>query len=1164
MSCEYIYKGERYTKERLIQELADSQNSFGMTIPEIFKSIATSAPKSKNTAIAEDTRIALRQRYSDAKNMLSAIRNSNESKEVKLKKSAVYKGIMERTQNAIDELSKTDTNEQLDYVLAHAAKDAKLVEALYNSNASLTFNELQFANSVVDTWSNIKNAFGIESTFEIEDEDIRSKVNNILNIYRELGERTTQLALQLIVDSKNGPAITEEQATKLVDTSFATQWVRDLTTTGIPIANKLAAILEQTNLSINKEQKKNHAEITRMGEMIKETAEFKRNGFNTFFKVQKDRNGKETLALVTRYSQKFWDNLINNSSTLRRNIKLAAGDKAKIKEAYQKYHAWNELHTVAFNALPFITSSKFSDSDRDLEVNRMKALGFSDKEIEEIILESQKRYNLYLERKEQFKADAEYSAETSPEQIPQGMTADQYVANRVAEFDELNNPLKYMDQKFYGAEKVTAYYGARYTYLIPAKDIAGKKTEYYDENFDKISSDPKLHEFYNWFTGFIKDSLSYLPQEEIEDLQSNFLPVLADRLAKEYGLTSLKESVQGLGDWFMKALTSTDYQRSVEVNPMSKKERRGFQTAFINDEVAIEDRSRDMVLMAQMFSDMALIYKHKNTVKAEVDTINSLIQDAEGSYKFNSKLNILEEQAKDATRIKSLADFTVRRGFYGIQTDEKIWQSETMFYDWKELIPLLGYKSEKAKRAKILEEEVSRLVEALKQDGLSKEQIDKLEEEISDRKKEYYALGGRKFSLDAVIDSSISATRFTALGFAPFSALRNLFVGKINNYQHAHGGRDFNKRELLWANNYIKTSTARYLSGGKINTDEAKLIFGLMSDASLAEGEDGMYLQVIIDKHSTVDKIREMMPKAFTWLSSGDYHFKAEMLLAGMKHEKVKLANGEEISLIDAINADREYDEAKHGAWDKDANGGLSFDEFYDKKILKYKQLAKKLHGAVGKDIYLQAKDNAIGRMLILFKSWLPETVGVRFDPKHTDPLLDREEEGYYRTFARVVGDKKLQSFKLFFQAITNQDIDGIDNEMDLANFKKAAKELQVIVTLWMAYMFLKSMAPDDDRKKKLYNMLVLRQIYDLNRDLTYYTNINSVAELQRDIIPVIRMYENFGAAAKAVAYYGFGVEKDNGELKYDGHRTLLKITKVIPVLSNINRMQFYQKAISQ
>jgi hypothetical protein len=230
--------------------------------------------------------------------------------------------------------------------------------------------------------------------------------------------------------------------------------------------------------------------------------------------------------------------------------------------------------------------------------------------------------------------------------------------------------------------------------------------------------------------------------------------------------------------------------------------------------------------------------------------------------------------------------------------------------------------------------------------------------------------------------------------------------------------------------------------------------------------------------------------------------------------------------------------------------------------MLGYKQLANKLHGATGKDVYIKAKDNAITRLGILFKSWLPETVGVRFDPRHKDALLERDEEGHYRTLGRLIYQKKLGVINMIIKTMFNRD-NGITDPLELSNFKKAVKELQVIISLYLAYMILKAMAPDDDEKKKIYNLLVIRQLHDLNRDLTYYSNITSIADLQSNVFPIVRTSLNWMGAGKAITYHALGAENADGEEMYDAERTALKITKVLPVFSNINKVNYYMKNIS-
>ena len=1149
MACKYVYNGVEYSKKELLEELGrdlfkDLNNN------NVFRSIST---KPKSSSIVTETVLMLNQRYIDAKNMLQAIKNSNDTKEEKLKKTAYYKNIMEKTNLTRRELVELSADKQLDFILDKALVDAKLVDTLFSSE-KITFNELRFANNIVETWSNLNKALGVDTVYDIADQDIKDKANNILNKYRELSERNRQIAIKLLKDSGLSDF-------KLTETSIATEFVRELTTAGVPITNKLSYIIKETNFKINKEHNANYETIDSKFEKIKNNSLFKQMGWDLFIKTQKNKEGEEILALNTKYSQVFWDNLRKVNANRRLEIEKAGDDKVKAKEAWKKYNKWMDENTVPFNSVLFINSASYTDAQRDAEVARMKTLGFNETEINNIIAESQTFYERFLQSKSEYEERTKLAAIADPSIIPTDVSFDDYVKGKVEEYDNLNNPLKYIEQKLSPGAIVTAYGGSRFSYLIAAKEVNSIPSGYYDENFAKITADPELHEFYTWFTGFMKENLEWLPQDEIEDLQSNFLPVIADRVVKEYGFSALKESVKGMGDWFMKSLTANNYEQKVEKAAFSKKERRGFKARFINENVATEDRSKDLVLISKMFSDMALIYKHKNTISAEIDTINDIIQTTEGSYKMNKKLGEMEALAKDASRLKSLTEATVKRSFYGLRAEDDLYKSDELFYDWRELVTLGLWKSEKGKKAKTLSDEIKKINEKLEDDTISEDVREKLEATLEAKKNEFYKLGGRKFSLTSAIDSSIKGTRLTSLGFAPFSAARNLLVGKLNNYMHSAGERDFTRKDLAWSNKQIIEASGKYWSGGKYETRMTKLLFGLMGDTQLAEGEDGIYLQTMVDKNTTLDKFREMMPKAYTWLSSGDYHFKAEMLLACMKHDMIETSKGK-VSFIDVLTDDREYNESEYGEWDEKANGGLTFEEFYTKKMLAYKQLANKLHGATGKDVYIKAKDTAIGRLAILFKSWLPETVGVRFDPRHRDALLDRDEEGYYRTFLRKASEKKLGIIKMMIQTTFNKD-NGITDPLELANFKKAVRELQIIIGLTMTYMIAKALAPDDDKKKKMYNLLVLRQLHDLNRDLTYYSNISSIGDLQREIFPIIRTAENWGEAFKAVGYHTMGVQNDQGKEMYDGERTALKITKCLPVFSNINRINYYMKGIS-
>jgi hypothetical protein len=1154
MACKYIHNGKEYTKEELLSELANGYVDNTGKSTDIFKSIATKKKNNARTGIVNDTITMLQQRVKNTLDVLQAIKTSSDPKDEKIKKTAYYKNILNKTRKSITELKLLSQKDQAKYIIEIALIDAELIRAMY-SNKNMSFNELQFANNVVETWSNLNKVFGIEDLSDKRvDPDILDGLKKVLGEFYVLNTQSRAIAKKLIADASKGK-LSEKDLDKLVDTTWITRKTRELATAGIPISNHLAYIIKEVNMKINEEHVKNYSLIDKMTAKVK-------GKYNLFIKRQKDSLGQETLGIVTRYSQDFWEAMRAARNTLKVALEKANGDKTKTNAAWRNFNNWNNENTIVFNSLLFINEASYTDAERNAEIAKIKALGFNQSEINNMILESKKRYSNYQDKLDEYYEMVSQNVAFDPNLIPTGMTEDEYIKMKVDEYDELNNPLKYVQQKVSGA-KITASGGSRHTYLIPAKTIKGKDSGYYDAAFSQISADPVLYEFYEWFTGFINQNLNWLPQDQIQDAQSNFLPIITDRVAKEYGFSNLKESVAGLGDWFFQHLAATDFENKTTTNPFTSKEVRDFKSRFIKENVAVENRSTDLNIIAKLFSDMALIYKHKNTIKAEVDTVNDIIQTTEGSYKIDKKLGMIRQQ-RNAENVQSAAESMVRKLFYGIKPEESDVKSDRTFYSWQELITggyIKSVKSEKAekisKRIKEIEKEVN------ENDQLTEDEQKKLENERTILIGEYYKLGGRKFSLVKTLDSMISGTRLTALGFAPFAAARNLIVGKINNIVHAKGGRDFSMKDKRWATGKLRDAIASYWTGGKVKTEFSKKLFGLISDVGLAEGEDAMYIKTMIDSNSSLDKIRNLLPKAYTLLSGGDYYFKAEMLLAAMKHDKVKLASGEEISLIDALNEEREFDEAKYGPWDETANGGMTFQEYFLSKKLKYAQLANKLHGATGKDVYVEGKDTVIGRILFLFKSWLPETVGVRFDPKHEDGILQRSEEGYYRTFFNMVVKEKLPAvFGMWVKATFNPKDLSIQDEMELANFKKAVAELNVILSLAIAYMLLKAMAPDDDKDKKLYNLLVLRQLKDLMRDLTYYINPLSVNELQRSPFPVMRTLISYGEAMKAVTYYGMGVEGKDGDLMYDEDRTALKVTKVLPVLSNINRVIYYSKQV--
>lgn len=1129
---------------------------------EVYRSVKTRKVNNLLSYVKTSMQV-LQLRIEDAIRAKSALEYSDLSKEEKVIKTKYYNDLITKT---IEQKKVLKDKNNIQYVTLIAQTDMDMVKDILSSKRT-KLSDVQIALRATEAWKNTLQILGVNSLEDLVDPVIKDAVRNIISDAQDLEINIKELASQLLIqhsrDGKAARPLTDKDFDPrkgLKDVNWVTSQVRDLSNTGVGLADFLARTISEANSKIAREHNTNNRKIETAGDRIKDHAEIKKNGFKIFFKEQTNTLGVKTLGLRGPYAQSYYD--ANRVQYKKLNAdKVAAGnDREKIKKAYADHNIWLKKNTTIFNSIPFVDEANHTDQDRLKVIDEMKAMGFTASEVNDMINKSVELYQRYLEGSERFKINLEYDIDNGNVIVPAGKTKDQVIYEEVKKWNDEHNPTAFIrQQETYVAGEKRAYKGTYYTLKVPRKIIDGKDSGHYDQDFARIAADPELFRFYKFFKDFIDEQLSYLPQEEIEDLQSNFLPVITSKIATEYGLSSLKETANGIGDWFLNHLTSVDFQRKEKLNPITGKVINDFSPRFINENITVEERSKDMIVMMKLFSDMALVYKHKGQVKDYVDLTNDIIQNTNKTYTEDSTTGDIKIESKSPRHLQAMAESTVNNAFYGKKADQNDKNGGRKFYNAAELLSLGLYKSPEYKKAVELEKQIKALNTKIDTETLTEDELAKLETELYKLRGEYAALGGRQFSFTKSADSLINLTRLSALGFQPFSAFRNVAVGKVNNVIHSIGGEDFNQKELAQSNRIILASTAKYVTWGTVQSETAEKILKYMLDTGTVEGEDSMFVEGIVDKRSTWQEIKKVLPSPFTLMQSTDFHMKSETAIATALHKKIITADGEQISFWDAMTKDLQYNTEKYGEWVAENNNGLTFQEFYNKEMLKMGQLSKKLHGFSGNNLSLAGKDSIWGRLLFLFKTWLPETLMTRFESKRYDDLLERDVQGYYRTTARAFRDQGLGAFKSIYKAVFEAESGDMD-PLERANLRKSFAEMVAITTLATLGFVLKSLASgiDDDDEKKRY-MLIVNQLILLNRDLTYYVNINSFGDLTKDVVPVIRTIENWQSAMKAVTYYGIGVENDDGTEMYDGERTLLKISKALPALNNINRIQYYQ-----
>jgi hypothetical protein len=117
----------------------------------------------------------------------------------------------------------------------------------------------------------------------------------------------------------------------------------------------------------------------------------------------------------------------------------------------------------------------------------------------------------------------------------------------------------------------------------------------------------------------------------------------------------------------------------------------------------------------------------------------------------------------------------------------------------------------------------------------------------------------------------------------------------------------------------------------------------------------------------------------------------------------------------------------------------------------------------------------AVGRLLQQMRKWIIPQMMRRFEGKRTVGDIGKEEEGYYRTLWRVVGDLKKAEFNVA------KEWGSLNNE-EKANVRRAVTEIAQITALWMMLQVISSGDKDPDRvwALKFAEYMLNREVHEL------------------------------------------------------------------------------------
>lgn len=330
-------------------------------------------------------------------------------------------------------------------------------------------------------------------------------------------------------------------------------------------------------------------------------------------------------------------------------------------------------------------------------------------------------------------------------------------------------------------------------------------------------------------------------------------------------------------------------------------------------------------------------------------------------------------------------------------------------------------------------------------------------------------LKGKTVVASKAVDTVIGYTVAKGLALNPFSAATNVIFASISNRMEAAGSRHFTDNEL---------NKAEAISFGAIfnHKDNRKKISLLMER-----------LQILGDTNQANYGDKSAMDWTFFMQHYGEYAAQSAGMVANLMHR---------------------------GLWDQiKVNGNeLEFPKDTDvfKVSMEIRQLHKYLHGNYQLDSPTMIKKQAWGRMLMVFRNWIPYSLKNRFGAEFKDEALGTVQKGRYLSFG-TLGLKSIPTlFKLsLLGRLTGAKVEEV-SEVDLSNMKQNLREMSYMATFYLVTMMLKAMAGGlDDDDDEILNY-TLNTAMRTEADLAFFVSPKAIKQITKDPIPPLKTVGDF------------------------------------------------------
>ncbi len=747
------------------------------------------------------------------------------------------------------------------------------------------------------------------------------------------------------------------------------------------------------------------------------------------------------------------------------------------------------------------------------------------------------------------------------------------------------DPAKVLAARYGDIEKVEGYVTSdKYLLRVPRKyDTGGKETGFYDNNFTKIKSNPELYTFYKQYGELMSSLKDMLPTNISDELAHNFLATVHKEMSERLAAGDFKQNVSTVAEYMFGSYTSDEIAElnsrpeSVRLlrNPISGEPEK-LPPVRYTSKFDPAKHSTDLKKIITLFAKMAVNYdfmiKSRNAIEAiytfaEQSSTPELSEvSKQPTIGVNKEPNLIK-QGKGAKEQLNWLRFTIDALMYDDKTNKPTVSNKVVYginqtavindltkavediasetygkpFSFKDKIK----KYEMAKEIELLRDELDeRLDVELEQteDEADRKIIqDIYNEKMKLLESKYRELGGNRLVYSNLGETLIKYTQLKGMGYNFTAGVANLMFGISSVINHAAGNVEYGNRDLL------KATSLMIKSFKKPNNKYYNIIKKL---DIMFEQRDASY----VDGGKSVTRKLSMLDP-YMIQNRTEYINQSLPVIAMMLKQKVKLADGTMVRLYDIFNEAGEInldllsveDKAK---WTTDLQSATKneYTKFRDKSI----QLNTYLHGNYDPNSPISAKKSMLGRMLMMFRSWVPMGFASRFMDERYDDQLGRKIKGRWVTYYDL-GVRK--SFSSLFKRLILNDT-AFAREMnavgmaapDIENIKRNFSEILIMLAMNAMMYGLKRSIEDDDEEKGLYDyttQMMVNQIYRAEQDIWFYINPTTFYQILKDPLPVSKTVTDIlNASTGTYKYY----TKDD----YRGQPPYVKWSKVFPFFNQL------------